>query len=152
MSTVTQVIMEAETISAREYIAREYIAREYMRAATMGEEWLRAAMQAAAQASLAQKTALRQAPGRQEPMQRGSGRQEPPSVHQRQEPSSVSGNRRPDPSLTNYGAAGGQSEVRAVGRARPATKPIRSAKSAIVPEPDQLQSAPPVRPTLPHRT
>jgi hypothetical protein len=100
-----------------------------MRAA-MREEALRAAMRAASQASLARGTALRQEPVRQEP-----------------DP----GSRRPDPSLTNHGAAYGRSEVRAVGRARPA-KPIRSAKSAIVPEPDQLQSEPPVRPTLPHRT
>jgi hypothetical protein len=59
MSTVIPIILEAETISAR----------EYMRA--MREEELRAAMRAAAQASLAQKTALRQEPGRQ-----GSGRQD----------------------------------------------------------------------------
>jgi hypothetical protein len=124
MSVLTRTLLEAETISAR----------EYMRAA-MREEGLRAAMRAASQASLARRTALRQEPAHQEP-----GHQEP-----------TPDNRRPDPSLTNHGAAGGRSEVRAVGRARPA-KPIRSAKSAIVPEPDQLQSEPPVRPTLPHRT
>ena len=94
------------------------------------EEALRAAMRAALQASLARRTASRREPMRQEP---------------------TPGNRRPDPSLVNHGASDGRSEVRAVGRARPA-KPIRSAKSAIVPEPDQVQSAPPVRPTLPHWT
>jgi hypothetical protein len=131
MSVLIRTLLEAETISAR----------EYMRAAVMREEGLRAAMRAASQASLARKTALRQEPGRQEP-----GRQEPSTPRD-----PVSGNRHPDPSLTNHGAAGGRSEVRAVGRARPA-KPIRSTKSAIVPEPDQIRSAPPVRPTLPHRT
>ena len=77
-------------------------------------------------------------PVRQEPM-----RQEP-------EP----GNRRPDPHvaggpITNNSL--GRPEVRVVGRSRPA-KPIHSVKSKIVPEPDQIQSAPPVRPTLPHQT
>ena len=42
--------------------------------------------------------------------------------------------------------------VHAVGRVSHPAKPIRSVKSAIVPEPDQIQSAPPVRPTLPHHT
>jgi len=42
--------------------------------------------------------------------------------------------------------------VHAVGRVSHPAKPIRSVKSAIVPEPDQIQSAPPVRPTLPHQT
>ena len=42
--------------------------------------------------------------------------------------------------------------VHAVGRVSHPAKPIRSVKSAVVPEPDQIQSAPPVRPTLPHQT
>ena len=42
--------------------------------------------------------------------------------------------------------------VHAVGRVSHPAKSIRSVKSAIVPEPDQIQSAPPVRPTLPHQT
>jgi hypothetical protein len=45
----------------------------------------------------------------------------------------------------------GRPDVHVVGRARLA-KPIRSVKSRIVPEPNQVQSAPPVRPALPHRT
>jgi hypothetical protein len=52
--------------------------------------------------------------------------------------------------ITNNNSSG-QPEVRVVGRARPA-KPIQSVKSKIVPEPDQIQSRPPVRPDLPHRT
>jgi hypothetical protein len=42
----------------------------------------------------------------------------------------------------------GRPDVHVVGRAR-AVKPIRSVKSQIVPEPDQIQSAPSVRPTRP---
>ena len=45
----------------------------------------------------------------------------------------------------------GRPVVHVVGRAR-AANPIRSAKSRIVPEPDQTQSTPPVRPALPHWT
>jgi hypothetical protein len=141
MSVLVRTLLEAETISAR----------EFMRAAVMREEELRAAMRAASQASLARRTALRQEPGRQEPGRQEPGRQEPGRQEPMHQEPSASGNRRPDSSLSNHGAAGGQSEVRGLGRARPA-KPTRSTKSKIVPEPDQLQSEPPVRPTLPHRT
>ena len=185
MSTVIPIILEAETISAREYIAGEY-----MRATTMREEELRAAMRAAAQASLAQKTALRQEPGRQ-----GSGRQDSDLASLGVADSGRvvrvgGGSRRPDPRVvdpnphvagsTQVGGdlatnnsqnrsgppAGGSRQVSGgpvtnnplgragvtmVGRSRP-TKPMQSGKSKIVPEPDQIQSAPPVRPTLPHRT
>jgi hypothetical protein len=110
-----------------------------MRAA-MREEGLRAAMQAAA---------------RQADLRRGPVHQEPSAV--RQEPSvrqdSGAGSR-PDPHVAGVPITNnspGRPEVRVVGRSRPAN-PIRSTKSAIVPEPDQIQSAPPVRPTLPHQT
>ena len=50
----------------------------------------------------------------------------------------------------------GQPSVHVVGRGRLAkpirSKPVQSMKSKIVPEPDQIQSAPPVRQDLPHRT
>jgi len=50
----------------------------------------------------------------------------------------------------------GQPSVQVVGRGRLAkpirSKPVQSMKSKIVPEPDQIQSAPPVRQDLPHRT
>ena len=122
MSTVRQVIMEAETVSAREFIR-----------AVMGEEGLRAAARAAARQADARRGAMRQEPlGRQEPAHQQPARQEPIGAP-----------------ITNNSP--GRPEVRVVGRSRPA-KPIRSAKSAIVPEPDQIQSAPPTRPTLPHRT
>ena len=118
MSTVRQVIMEAETVSAREFIR-----------AVMGEEGLRAA----ARQADARRGAMRQEPlGRQKPAHQQPARQEPIGA----------------PINNN---SPGRPEVRVVGRSRPA-KPIRSAKSAIVPEPDQIQSAPPTRPTLPHRT
>jgi hypothetical protein len=54
----------------------------------------------------------------------------------------------------SHNSTPGRPDVTVVGRARPSTMahPIRSAKSKIVPEPDQIQSAPPVRPTLPHQT
>jgi hypothetical protein len=42
----------------------------------------------------------------------------------------------------------GQPVVQAIGRARVA-KPIRSVKSRVVPEPDQLQSGPPTRREIP---
>ena len=104
MSTITRVIIEAETVSAREFIR-----------AVMGEEGLRAAMQAAA----------RQADSRRGPVRQEPGHQKPASVE-------------PLPS-----------EVRTVGRSPRSTKPIRSTKSTIVPDPDQLQSAPPVRREIP---
>ena len=50
----------------------------------------------------------------------------------------------------------GQPSVQVVGRGRLAkpirSKPVQSMKSKIVPEPDQIQSEPPVRSDLPHRT
>jgi hypothetical protein len=46
----------------------------------------------------------------------------------------------------------GHPSVHVVGRARVAKPPIRSVKSRIVPEPDQIQSPPQVRQDLPHRT
>jgi len=50
----------------------------------------------------------------------------------------------------------GQPSVHVVGRGRLAkpirSKPVQSMKSKIVPEPDQIQSEPPVRSDLPHRT
>jgi hypothetical protein len=97
--------------------------------AVMGEEGLRAAMQAASRASLARGTA-----SRQEPMHQAPKHQEP--VHQ--EPIGTP--------ITNNSP--GRPEVRVVGRSRPA-KPIQSVKSKIMPEPDQVQSAPPVRKEIP---
>jgi hypothetical protein len=41
--------------------------------------------------------------------------------------------------------------VHVVGRSPQPAKPIRSMKSRIVPEPDQIQSAPPVRREIPER-
>jgi len=46
----------------------------------------------------------------------------------------------------------GQPSVHVVGRGRVVKPPMWSMKSKIVPEPDQIQSAPPVRQDLPHRT
>jgi hypothetical protein len=43
----------------------------------------------------------------------------------------------------------GNPSVRVVGRARPGSKPIQTAKSKIVPEPDQIQSKPPTRQNRP---
>jgi hypothetical protein len=96
----------------------------------------REAMRAALRAS------VRQAASRREPT-----RQEP--VRQDSRPGS-----RPGPSMS--GPIGnnslGQPDVHMVGRSPQPAKPIRSMKSRIVPEPDQIQSAPPVRSDLPHRT
>jgi hypothetical protein len=114
MSTVTRVIMEAEATSAREFIL-----------AAMREEGLRAAMQAAA----------RQADSRREPIH-----QKPVPAGHPDPRSAGAGPGRPDPvgtPITNNSP--GRPDVRVVGRARPA-KPIRSAKSAIVSEPDQVRS------------
>ena len=85
------------------------------------------------QASLDPSKRGRQEPGRQEPGRQEPGRQERPDA-------TVPSNPSPP---TN---------VHAVGRVSHPAKPIQSVKSAIVPEPDQIQSAPPVRPTLPHQT
>jgi hypothetical protein len=167
MSTVIPIILEAERESVKEFLG------------LVREEELRAAMQAAAQASVAQKTALHQEPGRQEPMQRGSGRQDSDLASLVVADSGRvvrvgGGSRRPDPRVadpdphvadpdphvagsTQVGGdlitnnTPGRPDVTAIGRSRP-TKPVQSGKSKIVPEPDQLQSEPPVRPTLPHRT
>ena len=62
--------------------------------------------------------------------------------HKRQE--------RPDATLPNNPSP--PTDVHAVGRVSHPTKPIRSVKSEIVLEPDQIQSKPPVRSDLPHRT
>jgi hypothetical protein len=110
MSTVTRTIIEAETVSAR----------EAMRTA-MREEALRAA--------------ARQADSRREPIHQKpvpAGHPDPRSAGARPG--------RPDPVGAPTGNNSlGQPEVRVVGRSRPA-KPIRSAKSVIVPEPDQIIS------------
>jgi hypothetical protein len=103
-------------------------ARDAMR--LLREEDLRAAMRAAA----------RQADLRREP------------VHQkpvRQEPGPCS---RPDPHVAGVpitNNAPGRPEVRVVGRSPQPAKPIRSAKSAIVPEPDQVRSEPASRRSTP---
>ena len=114
MSTVRQIILDAERVSAREFI------REML-----GEEGLRAAAQAAARQADARRGAMRQEPAHREP----SMRQEPIGTP-----------------ITNNSP--GRPEVRVVGRSRPA-KPIQSVKSRIVPEPDQIQSAPPRRRSSP---
>jgi len=70
-----------------------------------------------------------------------------PSKRGRQEPGRQE---RPDATVPSNPSP--PTNVHAVGRVSRPAKPIRSVKSAIVPEPDQIQSAPPVRPTLPHQT
>jgi hypothetical protein len=79
----------------------------------MREEALRAALRASA----------RQADSRREPLRQEPMRQEP--VHQKPVPVDAL-----------------PSEVRVVGRSPQPAKPIRSVKSGIVPEPDQVQSKP----------
>ena len=103
----------------------------------MREEALRAALRASARQADSRREPLRQEPMRQEPVHQNPGPGSHPDPH-------VAGG-----PITNNSL--GRPEVRVVGRSRPA-KPIRSTKSAVVPEPDQIQSAPPVRPTLPHQT
>jgi hypothetical protein len=107
MSLLTRIIMEAERISALEFIR---------------EEGLRAVMQAAAR-----QANMRREPTRQEPAPAGPARVGTP--------------------ITDNPA--GQPVVSVVGRATRPTKPIRSTKSTVVPEPDQLQSAPPTRRSSP---
>jgi hypothetical protein len=119
MSLLTRIIMEAERASAREFIR---------------EEGLRAAMQAAA---------------RQANTRRASIRQEPAPAGQRADPR-VTGRTRVGgvgAPITNNSA--GQPTVSVVGRSPRPTKPIRSMKSRIVPEPGQIQSKPPTRAEIP---
>ena len=97
MSLITRIILEAETVSARE---------------AMRTAW-RASM---AQAALRREPAGRRSDPRANTSPTGAG--------------APTGNNSP-----------GQPVVHVVGRAR-AAKPIRSVKSRIVPEPDQVQSEP----------
>jgi hypothetical protein len=112
MSTITRIIMEAERTSAMEFVR-----------ALMREEEMRAAMAAASQATLARKTAvLRQNPRHPDarpPDARSPGEGRPGSAR--------------DMDMSRPMAVG-------IGRAHPTGRPIRSAKSTIVPEPDQIKS------------
>ena len=112
MSTVTRIMLEAETASAMDFMR-----------AVMGEEGLRVAMQAAAR-----QTASRRGPVHQEP---GPGSRRP-------DPRVGAGSSMSGPISNN---SPGRPDVTMVGRSRPA-KPIQSVKSKIVPEPDQIQSKP----------
>ena len=91
--------------------------------ATSAREAMRAAMQAAA----------RQADSRRGPVGQEPLRQEPdPGSH-------------PDPHVSGVPISNnspGRPDVHVVGRSPRSTKPIRSVKSRIVPEPDQVQSGP----------
>ena len=121
MSFLTRVMLEAEDASAIDLIQRNGGLQRVLR-----EEGLRAAMQAAA----------RQADSRREPIHQEPG----PGGHSDPRPAGARPGR-PDPIGTPISNNSlGQPEVRVVGRARPSAKPIRSAKSQIVPEPDQIQS------------
>jgi len=174
MSFLTKVMLEAEDTSAMDSIARDENLQAILR-----EEGLRAAMQAAArQSNMRRMPPVYQDPAHQDdPARRPPLGQDPEPqiadsgrvvrVHGGLTNSNNSPTPRPDPSshvidssrfvpsrvgggpITNNSL--GRPEVRVVGRSRPA-KPIHSVKSKIVPEPDQIQSAPPVRPTLPHQT
>ena len=116
MSFLTKVMLEAEDTSAR----------EAMRAA-MREEGLRAAMQ----------TAARQADSR-----RGPVHQEPGPGSRRPDPRVGAGSSMSGPISNN---SPGRPDVTMVGRSPRPAKPIQSVKSRIVPEPYQIQSAPPHR-------
>jgi len=116
MSTLTRIMLEAEAASAR----------EAMRAA-MREERLRAAMQAAA---------------RQADSRRGPVHQEPGPGSRRPDPRVGAGSSMSGPISNN---SPGRPDVTMVGRSPRPAKPIQSVKSRIVPEPYQIQSAPPHR-------
>ena len=116
MSTVTRIMLEAEAASGR----------EAMRAA-MREERLRAAMQAAA---------------RQADSRRGPVHQEPGPGSRRPDPRVGAGSSMSGPISNN---SPGRPDVTMVGRSPRPAKPIQSVKSRIVPEPYQIQSAPPRR-------
>ena len=116
MSFLTKVMLEAEDTSAR----------EAMRAA-MREEGLRAAMQAAA---------------RQADSRRGLVHQEPGPGSRRPDPRVGAGSSMSGPISNN---SPGRPDVTMVGRSPRPAKPIQSVKSRIVPEPYQIQSAPPHR-------
>ena len=116
MSTLTRIMLEAEAASGR----------EAMRAA-MREERLRAAMQAAA---------------RQADSRRGPVHQEPGPGSRRPDPRVGAGSSMSGPISNN---SPGRPDVTMVGRSPRPAKPIQSVKSRIVPEPYQIQSAPPRR-------
>jgi hypothetical protein len=123
MSLLTRTLMECERTSAMEF-AQE-LSRDEGLQIIMREQGLRAAMQAAARQADSRRGPVHQNPG-------PAGHPDPRSAGAR------SG--RPDPigaPIANNSQ--GQPEVRVVGRARPA-KPIRTAKSGVVPEPDQVTS------------
>ena len=136
MSFLTKVMREAEDTSAMDSIARDENLQAILR-----EEGLRAAMQAAArQSNMRRMPPVYQDPAHQDdPARRPPLRQDPePQIadSDRAGPTRVGGD-----FITRNPA--GQPEVTMVGRSRPTKPPIRSTKSAIVPEPDQIQSPPP---------
>ena len=130
MSFLTKVMLEAEDTSAMDSIARDENLQAILR-----EEGLRAAMQAVSRQTLVRKPSSAHqdpsSPVRQEPV-----RQDPePRVADSGRVVRVGGDL-----ITNNSA--GRPDITAIGRSRP-TKPMQSGKSKIVPEPDQIQSAPP---------
>jgi hypothetical protein len=130
MSLLTRIIMEAERASAWEFIR---------------EEGLRAAMQAAArQADLRVRTNRPAGPGEAGPVRVGGASPTRAGSSKQVCSSSPTGAGTP---ISNNSP--GRPDVRVVGRSPQPTKPIQSVKSKIVPEPDQIQSAPPTRREIP---
>ena len=117
MSFLTKVMLEAEGDSAMDFMR-----------AVMGKEGLRVAMQAAL---------TRQADSR-----RGPVHQEPGPGSRRPDPRVGAGSSMSGPISNN---SPGRPDVTMVGRSPRPAKPIQSVKSRIVPEPYQIQSAPPRR-------
>jgi len=133
MSFLTQIIIEAERSSAAEFM--QALSHDAGLQAVMREEGLRAAMQAVSRQTLVRKPSSAHqdpsSPVRQEPV-----RQDPePRVADSGRVVRVGGDL-----ITNNSP--GRPDITAIGRSRP-TKPMQSGKSKIVPEPDQIQSAPP---------
>ena len=165
MSFLTKVMREAEDTSAMDSIARDENLQAILR-----EEGVRAAMQAAARQSnmrrmppVYQDPAHQDDPARRPPLGQDPEPQIADSGRVVRDRGGLATNNnspaRPDPSshAADSNRAGptrvggdfitrnpaGQPEATMVGRSRPTKPPIRSTKSAIVPEPDQIQSPPP---------
>jgi hypothetical protein len=140
MSTIVEILREAEvTLPVSLVQALEKALRRERQERQLREEGLRAAMQAAA----------RQADSRRGAVHQGSMRQQPayqqPPVRQDSEPRVADSGRVVVGGDLISNNSPGRPDVTMVGRVSRPAKPIQSVKSKIVPEPDQIQSAPPRR-------
>jgi hypothetical protein len=134
MSLLTKLIVEAERASVVEFV--QALERDAGLRTILREKGLQAAMQVVTARPAGMRRTRPNGPGEAGPVVTGATR---------------AGGSRQGASPTGAGtpishnSTPGRPDVTVVGRARPAGHPIQSAKSKIVPEPDQIWSEPPGR-------